>query len=636
VCSSDLLSNYWELNPFASIGRYTGANANVQLDPLTHEGDTVYAVWTIRIFSLLLGVVTLLCVYHVAKLVWDERLGLGAMLFTASIPMFVHVSATVNNDNLNITLSALTIAVLVQMWHNRNITRVQSVALGMLTVGILITKLTGIIVYGYTIGALLLGGIIGRFKWQQVIIALAAIGAAFLIFGLWWFVRSYVLYGDPIGLSPTLDLWSRNRDRLPDSHEVRGIWVSFWMMFGHLNIPGPVWLVPYAYIVTALAAVGVIVRAVRDVETRWYVLFMLAVQAMAWAVVVYITRQVNVSQGRALFMALATFSPLMVVGWRALLGKHAFILPVIPLIIATVTVPFTAIATAYESLAVLPNNNIPADIRRIDARAESITVHGYKLLTNTAAPDEEIALDVYFSGGDPENPIVFVTAQHPLTGERLGVIDTYPGMVATRDLRDDQTYRARLRFLLADAPENTQPFQIQLALGWRTVDARDEGQGRYLQWFDAQENTLGGVFLAGPVYKDPAYTPPQMATDFNANFGELIGLRGYTLMQEDDTVSVELLWERLATINTNYTLTVGLLDEENNLIAQQDAPPPGYPTSTWVESEPFTTAHTLQIPADNTDTLRLRVGWYASETFDVLATDTAETLDGMLVLPLEQ
>jgi hypothetical protein len=33
--------NYIELNPFASIGIYTGSNTNVQLDPLTHEGDTV-------------------------------------------------------------------------------------------------------------------------------------------------------------------------------------------------------------------------------------------------------------------------------------------------------------------------------------------------------------------------------------------------------------------------------------------------------------------------------------------------------------------------------------------------------------------------------------------------------------------
>ncbi len=284
----DDFENYVELNPFASIGFITGNNENVQLHPLTHEGDTVYAVWTVRVLNLLMGVVTLWCVYYVGQLVWDARVGLVAMLLTASIPMFVHISASINNDNLNITLSALAVAILIKMWQDRNITPLQAVALGMTLAGIVLAKLTGITAYGYAVGALLLGGLIGRFRWRQVGFALAAIGMTFTVFVLWWFIRNQMLYSDPLGLNPTLDLWSRGAPKLPTDHELWGVWQSFWMVLGHLNIPGPAWLAPYVTAITALALVGVAIRSYRDAETRWYVLFMLVVVGMAWGVIVYI------------------------------------------------------------------------------------------------------------------------------------------------------------------------------------------------------------------------------------------------------------------------------------------------------------------------------------------------------------
>ncbi|MEM6284484.1 MAG: glycosyltransferase family 39 protein, partial [Chloroflexota bacterium] len=566
----DDLANYTELNPFASIGIYSGANENVQLHPLEHTGDTVYAVWAVRLFSLLMGTVTLLCVYHVARIVWDEDVALGAMLVTASIPMFVHISASINNDNLSIVMNALATAILVQAWRDKHISRGQAVALGMAAVAAVLAKLTGIIAYGYGVGALILGGIIGRFTWRQVRFALLTLLVTFLVFGLWWFVRNIVVYGDPLGLNATLSLWASNRNRLPSLDRIHGIWVSFWMMLGHLNIPGPPWLIPYTYAVTALAAVGVVVNLVRDGGRRWYVLFLLAVQAMSWAVVIYISRSINLFQGRALFMGLVTFGPLLVIGWRTLLGRRFYALPALPLAAATIMMPFTAVAPAYDLLDVRPDNSLPAAATRIDATAETITVYGYDLLTETVEPGGEIALDLYFSGGSDDNPIVFVTAQHPVTKAAVGSVNTYPGMVATRRLSADGTYRTRLRLQLDEPTPNSGPFQIELALGWRTIDPADRGQGRYLPWADANGNPIGGVFLAGPVYHDAGYTPPQMATDTNATFGGAIGLRSHTVETSDSEVQVSLLWEQVSAVPADYVLTVGLLDETDTLIAQQD------------------------------------------------------------------
>ncbi|MEO1664378.1 MAG: glycosyltransferase family 39 protein [Chloroflexota bacterium] len=630
----DDVGNYTDLNPFASIGIYSGANENVQLHPLEHTGDTVYAVWAIRMFSLFMGTVTLLCIYHVSRIVWDEGVGLAAMLVTASIPMFVHISVSINNDNLSIVMNALATAILVQAWRDRSINRTQAVLLGMAAVAAVLAKLTGIIAYGYGIGALILGGYIGRFAWRQVRFALLALLVTFLVFGLWWFVRNIVVYGDPLGLNATLDLWASNRNRLPSWDRIHGIWVSFWMMLGHLNIPGPAWLIPYTYTVTALAIVGVAVNLVRNAEMRWYILFLLAVQAMSWAVVIYISRSINLFQGRALFMGLVTFGPLLVIGWRTLLGR-LYAVPALPLVTATVMMPFTAIAPAYDLLDVRPDDTLPVEATRIDARAETITVHGYELLTDAVEPGGEIALDLYFSGGSSADPIVFVTAQHPVTKAALGSVNTYPGMVATRRLSSDETYRTRLRLRLDEAPANSGPFQVELALGWRTVNDQDRGQGRYLPWVDANDNPIGGVFLAGPVYSDDSYTPPQMATSSGATFGGAIALRGYTVESDGSDVRIRLLWERIAPISADYVLTVGLLDESNTLIAQQDAPPPGYPTSVWVDAQPYLTEHVLTIPEAAEGDLRLRVGWYLSETFERLDASGETVLDGMLVLPVE-
>jgi hypothetical protein len=633
--------NYIELNPFASIGFITGNNENVQLHPLTHEGDTLYAVWTVRGLNLLLGAVTLLCVYYVGRIIWDARVGLVAMLLTASIPMFVHISASINNDNLNITLSAVAVAILIKMWQDRNISPLQSVALGMTLAGIVLAKLTGITAYGYATGALLLGGLIGRFKWRQVGFALAAMGMTFAVFVLWWFIRNQMLYNDPLGLNPTLDLWSRGAPKLPTDHELWGVWQSFWMVLGHLNIPGPAWLTPYVTTITGLALVGAGIRAYRDVETRWYVLFMLVVIGMAWGVIVYITRQVNVSQGRALFMTLAAFSPLMALGWRQVLGKRWFVLPVLPLVVLTLAAPFTALADTFDRLERVPSASIDTPferatpVSRIDARAETITVYGYRLLTDSAQPGGEIALDVYFAGGHPENPSMFVTAQHPVTKDQLGAVNTYPGMAPTHSLHDDQTYRARVRFLLDDAPTDAPPFQIELALGWRIPDEDDPGQGRYLDWFNLADEQIGGVFFAGPVLQPTDYTPAPVEHRTDVVFGEQIRLAGYTLQRDDDTLTLDLLWAQAAPMTTNYTLTVGVLDESGGLVAQQDSPPPGYPTSVWLADTPFVTSHTLEIPAGETD-LSLRVGWYDPASLARLAVlPEAGGIDDLLVMPLE-
>lgn len=77
----------------------------------------VLAVHLIRFFSISLAAVTLVAGYNIALHLFRGRrwLAAGAMAVTAFNPMFLFISAAVNNDNLVITLVSLAVLLLVRM-----------------------------------------------------------------------------------------------------------------------------------------------------------------------------------------------------------------------------------------------------------------------------------------------------------------------------------------------------------------------------------------------------------------------------------------------------------------------------------------------------------------------------------------
>ncbi len=77
--------------------------------------DTALAVHLIRFFSILLGAGTVTCTYLIARSLFPDQpaVALGATAINAFIPMFVFISASVNNDNLVVFLSAVVLWLLV-------------------------------------------------------------------------------------------------------------------------------------------------------------------------------------------------------------------------------------------------------------------------------------------------------------------------------------------------------------------------------------------------------------------------------------------------------------------------------------------------------------------------------------------
>ncbi len=112
------------LNPFARIGiPGTPQNANhtrypaEALTPSFPPRGAILAVWIIRLFSLLLGAGTVTMTYLLAASLFDsgpasatvKPLPLLAAALVAFNPMFLFISASVNNDNLVTLVGALLI-----------------------------------------------------------------------------------------------------------------------------------------------------------------------------------------------------------------------------------------------------------------------------------------------------------------------------------------------------------------------------------------------------------------------------------------------------------------------------------------------------------------------------------------------
>ncbi|MBZ0309505.1 MAG: hypothetical protein K8I82_25810, partial [Anaerolineae bacterium] len=101
-------------NPHADIGIIVpDGNANMMIHQAERENfpwqKTALAVHVVRFFSIALGLGTILITYQIVREVFPEYplMAIGATAFNAFLPMFLFISASVNNDNLSNLLGNL-------------------------------------------------------------------------------------------------------------------------------------------------------------------------------------------------------------------------------------------------------------------------------------------------------------------------------------------------------------------------------------------------------------------------------------------------------------------------------------------------------------------------------------------------
>jgi mannosyltransferase len=101
-----------------------------------------------------------------------------------------------------------------------------------------------------------------------------------------------------------------------------------------------------------------------------------------------------------------------------------------------------------------------------------------------------------------------------------------------------------------------------------------------------------------------AQLPDEPAVALDAHFGENVRLHGYALGEAapapGDVLPVTLFWEALATLSEPYKVSVQLLDDAGQLVAQHDGEPVGgfAPTTTWQPGQLVADRHGILLPGD--------------------------------------
>lgn len=601
-------------NPHAIIG-VPGeiGNKNAMLHdqvypPVLH--GTELAARVVRLFSSLLGAVTIAAVYFSARLVAPDRpnVALLAAGITAFNPQFVFIAASVNNDNLVTALNSVAIWQMLLMLRDGFDTR-RSLLLGVLVALASLSKLSGLTLLP-VLGLAALWVVYRSRDWRGFFTFCALVGGVWTALAGWWYVRNLALYGELFGTQRMLDIFGRRPppplQRLLTT-EFAGLRISYWGLFGWFNV---FTVQPFYWVMDALAglgAAGTLVYAWTQRHNRealirlaLLVLFLAtgAASLLAW------TMQTAASQGRLLFPFMAASSSLFALGLTAI--RIPARLVVVPLGLFALAVPFVTLIPEYAPPA--PVDTLPESATPIYARFGDVELLGYETPLRRYAPDELVPVTLYWRPVQQSDMdySMFIRLLDP-ADEIVARVPSYPGYgsLRTSAWQPGVIYPDRYQVRLPDDATGHWPLRIHVGW-WKFPD------GFSVDPVDADGQPVGSVIFEGGAFASGDDAAAAVLEQVEpVNFDDSIRLLGYTL----EGRSLTLLWEAVGPMNEDFTiLVIALADEyqvggENVIVAQGDAQPP-LPTRYWQPGERFISHHHLGSPPPGD--YPVYVGWYST------------------------
>lgn len=214
-----------------------------------------------RFLSLLFGIIVIGTTYRIGLRFLHKDVALMGSAGVAFLPTFTFIATAVSNDLAVATFVTLATLVGVEMIQEGFTIR-RSLLFGLLAGIATLSKLNGLILFA------LLPYLIWKSPGRlQIKVKMAAISLLGLLLPLPWFVRNWILFGDPLnlyGLSP------RPYDAPLDTGEmVSFIWKSFWLDFsvGRL-VYGPSWVYWIYGILSIAGIVGMLKSLIGENSAR--------------------------------------------------------------------------------------------------------------------------------------------------------------------------------------------------------------------------------------------------------------------------------------------------------------------------------------------------------------------------------
>lgn len=642
-------------NPHSKVGiGLASDNQNI----IVHDAEaeafpyrrTTLAVMICRLFSILLGAGTVWLTFDMARLViptWP-MLGFLAMAFVAFNPMFLFITASVNNDNLVIFLGTAIVVSMLALWRfgwHWGRLGLLSVLLGLVA----LTKLSGLTFAPMV--ALTIFAVYWREQrpFKDLIMAGIVVAAGIGLIAGWWYIRNIRLYDDPTGLNTMIEIAGKRPADfgLHDAWAEReGFYYAYWGWFGGLNVISPQRFFDYTLALCGLGLVGLTLTGVRHRKrctSASSVALLLVQLALIFGGVVRWTLQTPASQGRLLFPAIAIIGVLLALGWSGLLQmlhlpNRLAAIAVMPLAVYALILPFTVIRPAYTPPDTI--DRLPSDAHLTDARFGPIQLLAYQIddtpVILNEKTDDEIEITLYWRPqAHTTTPLsfyiqVFGPAAN-LTDQPIviGKLDSFPG----RGLRRTDTweigkiYTETYRIEIQDEFAYT-PFEPRFKIGWRDFFAGVEIPAARSDATALSEVILRGGSVIDEIGKDVDYccsitfdhlaqlNPDFFRSSYHAHAGE--------------SIELDWTWRVLGETDDDFTVFVQLIDPDNptELLGSGDSRPrlDWFPTSAWVKGLTIEDVYQLNInPTTAPGTYRLLIGFYRPTDGKRLPVSVSET-----------
>lgn len=605
-----------QLNPHvvAGVPGYMG-NKNLVLHD-SPPGGTALAVYMLRMFSIALGGVTVWAVYRSTQMLIGARhvlpvrqtIPILAAGLTAFNPMFLFISASVNNDNLVTALNSLVIWLMLVLLRN-GFTFRRSLLIAVLIALASLSKLSGLVLVP-VVALAALWTACRRRDWRGLVTLGALMAGVWAVLAGWWYVRNVQLYGELFGTGTMAAVAGMRENPFTFQtmlDEFQGFRFGYWGVFGAFNIMTfrPFYDVMDA--LTALALAGLAVhlwRARRDREQMARLLLIGLIVVIGAAAVIAWTAQTYASQGRLLFPYVAAICPLLALGLAELtiwarIRRAAFlsVAATIILVVFALVVPFASIAPVYA--APVPPANLPDSVRPVYARFGEVALVGYETPDRRYAPGETLPVTVYWQVLEKtDRDLSLYLHAVLLDGSVIGKVDSYPGggRLRTTTWQPGAIYADEYAIPLlpslpqgegskmAQAEIGPMASKLRVQVGWWFYPAED-----HIPPTTAEGQPMGVVMLDAGGFADGRGEPaPEGLTPARTDFGGKIRLLGW---QRDET-RLTLYWETIAPPGAEYTVFAQWLDAANEVAAQGDAPP-DLPTRFWLPGERYITRHTF-------------------------------------------
>ena len=272
-----------------------------------HLWPTPAQVYALRLFSTMLGMLTLWIIYRTARLIIDPWSSATATACVACLPMFVMFSASVTNDCVAVLISTLTLYVIVRGLGD-GLSK-KSLNLLCVLVGLAgIAKYTCLGLVPVSIGAVIYDCRRSKKSW---IVPTLSIIASFVLIAGWWYLRNQMLYGDPFRSRAEAEMGMFTGRASPASlfywwSTIKTLTGSFLGIY-----PGsPEWPPSVYETITALFAVVVIFAVAIAAKRKWTPIKIALGSFAVLVAAVVLEYQINHYQphGRLMSPALAVFA----------------------------------------------------------------------------------------------------------------------------------------------------------------------------------------------------------------------------------------------------------------------------------------------------------------------------------------